>query len=268
VRTGTLPREELRSAFSHPPLLRGYAGSMIAMSIVLFIWWPRGPVIQYIRGGTVPSVFAAVAIGLYACMAFIGARMGAGDYPPAGAPGLREIAGLRQVSLPRLAIGRLGAAILHTLFLAALGLPFLIAAAGVSGAAPGAAAAALLGAGCSSLAFRALGLLLQALCERTAVRRVLLAALSLLVILLPLTLLPRVSAVSAMLTLGLAADAGGGASMGAAGPGGPGSGAALPGPFVVAAPASAASVLAALLLSAAALAVLASARRAAGRSGP
>ncbi len=196
-------RTELSAAFSRPAILRVYTYYLLAMSAIVFFWWPRGSLAASFREGAAPATFAAAALGLFGCLAYLNARLGAQDFPGKDVLALRDALTLTPVSVASIVFGKLAAGIAHTIFLLALGTPFLLAARGVSGAPPGAAASALVVAGCSALAFRLFGFLLFALFERRPVLKdVLLFFGGLALALLPMLAAPAANAVSTLLGLG------------------------------------------------------------------
>jgi hypothetical protein len=201
--SGALVRADLSAAFSRPSILRTYTYYLLAMSAIVFFWWPRGTLAASLRAGDAPITFAAAALGMFGCLAYLNARLGAEDYPGRESVGLREVLALAPVSAAGLVAGKLTAAALHTLFLLALGMPFLAAARGVSGVPLEAALEALLVAGCAALAFRSFGLLLYALLEQhPVVKDVLLLFCGLGLVFVPMLLAPAANPVSTLLALG------------------------------------------------------------------
>jgi hypothetical protein len=209
MRLNPVLRGGLAGAFSRPALLRAYACYLAAMAVVLFFWWPRASLASVFQGGPPPHTFTAAAVGLLACLAWLGTRFGAEDFSP-GDASLRDMAALTPVPLRVLVTGLLLLAAAHTLFLVALGAPFLAVSLSVSGIPPRSAAAALLLSGSAALAFRTLGILLCTLFTRRAwLRNLLLGLGALLLALLPLLLFPRASPLVAVLALGAGPAPGG-----------------------------------------------------------
>jgi hypothetical protein len=211
-------RGDLTAAFSRPTILRTYTYYLLAMSAIVFLWWPRGILSSSFREGSAPATFAAAALGMFGCLAYLNARLGAEDYPGRDAVGLRDVLTLTPVSVASLVAGKLAVAVLHTLFLLALGMPFLAVTLGVSGVPRAAAAAALAVAGCAALAFRAFGFLLFTLFEqRPALKDVLLLFCGLVLVFLPMLIAPAANPVSALLALGSAEGSGRQVALSAAG---------------------------------------------------
>ena len=67
----------LSAAFSRPAVLRAYVYYLSAMSFVLFFWWPRTGLSVVFEGGPAPRTFVAAAVGMFACLVYISARLGA-----------------------------------------------------------------------------------------------------------------------------------------------------------------------------------------------
>jgi hypothetical protein len=155
--------ESVRSAFSSEKMHRSCFFMALALAAAFIFWWPIGPLIFDIPSDGGPRTFLAVAVALCLCSAYIGARSSAEDYSPAAGARIREWVLLTPVSLKALVAGKVGFAVLHTLFLLALGAPFLLASLAVSGISADRAMAALLVAGAFTFALRTAGLFLLVL---------------------------------------------------------------------------------------------------------
>ena len=191
--------EGIRISFSRGKILRAYFLMAAVLSVVLFFWWPAGSFVLDLPAGGGPRTFPSVAIGLCICCAYIGARCGAEDYSPQKRAHLREYVALTPVSLFVLVVGKAAFALLHTLFLLALGAPFVLASLAVSGTAADRALGAFLVIGAFSFAFRMYGLLLLALIgARRLLRDMALLASGVLFLVITLTLTPVVNPVSAL----------------------------------------------------------------------
>jgi ABC-type transport system involved in cytochrome c biogenesis permease component len=155
--------EGARTYFSHAPVLRSYLFAVGLSGLALLVWWPRESLVAVLRTGRAPDTFAAAATGLYAALAYLGARYGSEAYAPESVRKIQEYVTLTPVPLLSIVLGKAAFAFLHTLFLLVLGAPLLAASLAVSGLSPVAALEALLVIGAATLAARAYGLVLLVL---------------------------------------------------------------------------------------------------------
>jgi hypothetical protein len=155
--------ESAKACFSERSILRACIVSASVLAGLLVLWWPRGPIVSSLPPMPGPRTLVVVSAGLLAVLAWLSARLGADDLAPGSFIPVREYARLTPGAAGSAVRGKLAFGLLHTVFLVALGSPFVLAAAGVSGASPGAALRILAVAGSAAFAFRALGLLLLSL---------------------------------------------------------------------------------------------------------
>jgi hypothetical protein len=150
--------EGVRNYFTQPGILRSYLALIGMNGLVLLLWWPRATFEAVLRSGNSPDTFTVVAIVLYFCLAYLGARYGSEGFSPETQVQLREYVTLTPVPLASIIAGKVVFALLHTVFLLALGAPFLLASLAVSGAGPSSSLPALLVIGAATLAVRMYGL--------------------------------------------------------------------------------------------------------------
>jgi len=200
-------REGIRMSFSQGAMLRSYLTMAALLAVVCFFSWPLGSIALDAGSAGIPGTFSAVMVGLLACCAWISARSGAEGYSPETLAGLGEYATLTPVSLAALVAGKAAFGLLHTIFLLALGVPFMIASLAVSGVDPSRAGEALLVAGAFSFASRMLGLLLRALLgARTFLVNSLLFACGGLFLVVTILAAPALNPITALLRLAAAAS--------------------------------------------------------------
>ncbi len=200
-------QEGFKVYFSHAMILRTYVVMLAILGAVLFFWWPRGPVAASFFPNTAPRTFTAVAMGWLAVLAWLSARYGAEDYSSGSFIQLREYVTLAPARVGTAVAGKTGFAVLHTIFLLALGLPFVLASLAVSAVPPVNAARALLVVGAAAAASRMLGtFLLVALGGRALLRDLLMIAAALAAIPASMAAFPAANPVSAILSLGGSAD--------------------------------------------------------------
>ena len=179
MRTNPLASADLRSSFSHPGALRVWAIFLGVLALVLYAWWPRGSLAWHLRTSTPPQTFTAVAIVLFFLAGYLNARAGAGEYAPADETVLTDLVVLTPVRIGAVVAGRLAAGALTALFQLVLGLPFLLAALGVSGVSASVLPAVAAVVVSAALAWRASALALRiALPEHALLRDMLLLAAS------------------------------------------------------------------------------------------
>jgi hypothetical protein len=199
--------EGARIYFSHRAILRTYAVLLAVLAGMLVFWWPRGAVAGSLPPADGPRTLAVVAVGLFVAVAWLSARYGAEDYSSSSFIRMTEDVALTPLPLASVIGGKLSFALLHTLFLLALGAPFLLAALGVSGVPPGAAFRILLVVGSSAVACRALGLfLLTVLGEHALIRDLVMLSAGCVSIPASMAAFPPANPVSAILSLSGAAN--------------------------------------------------------------
>jgi hypothetical protein len=153
-------REGFRAYFAQRTILRSYLLIPGALAVALMIAWPQDTVEGVLRGGPATDAFSVVSACFLVLVLYLGGRYGAEDYATDTLGNLREYVTLPAASPGSLVAGKAAFALLHTVFLVALGVPFLLAALGVSGAAPGSLARALAVVAATGLAVRMYGLFL------------------------------------------------------------------------------------------------------------
>jgi hypothetical protein len=156
-------RDGFRAYFSQRAILRSYLLIPCALAVALIVTWPQDTLAGVLRGGPATDCFTVAAVCLLAFVLYLGARYGSEDYAPDALGSLREYVTLTPASIASLVAGKAAFAVLHTAFLLSLGAPFLVAALGVSGAAPGALLRSLAVLAAASLGARMYGLLLLCL---------------------------------------------------------------------------------------------------------
>jgi hypothetical protein len=160
--------EGTRIYFAQVSILRTYLVLVGLAGLALLVWWPRESLVAALRRGGAPDSFAAAAIGLYVALMYLGARYGSEAYTPDTIRRLQEYVKLTPVPLRSIVLGKVGFAVLHTVFLLALGAPLLLASLAVSGLEPVAVLEALLVIGAATLAVRMYGLILLVLLDARA----------------------------------------------------------------------------------------------------
>jgi hypothetical protein len=179
MRANPVASADLRASFSHGGALRVWAVFLSALALVLYAWWPRSGLAWHLRMSTPPQTFAAAAIALFFLTGYLNARAGAGEYAPAGETALADLVAHTPVPVAAVVAGRLAAGAVTVLVQLLLGLPFLLAALGVSGVSATALPAVAAVVAGSALAWRASALALRlALPEHGVLRDVLLLAAS------------------------------------------------------------------------------------------
>ena len=177
--TNPVATAELRASFSHAGALRAWAAFLGVLAAVLYAWWPRSDLAWHLRTGTPPGTFAAVAIALFLLTGYLNARSGAGEYAPAAETSLADLVALTPVPVGAVVAGRLAAGALTVLFQLLLGLPFLLAALGVSGVSASVLPSVAAVVAAAAMAWRMSGLALRlALPEHPVLGDVLLLAAS------------------------------------------------------------------------------------------
>jgi hypothetical protein len=193
--------EGVRTFFVQEAILRSYLALVGVIGLALLLWWPRASLDAVVRSGVFPGTFTTVSIGLYLCLTYLGARYGSEGFTPEAQGKVREYAVLTQVSLATIVAGRTLFALLHTLFLLALGTPFLLASLAVSGGGPGLMLPVLLVIGAATFAVRMYGLLTLVLLERQVGRDLCLAAGVILFLVVSSLVLPAVNPITALLSI-------------------------------------------------------------------
>jgi hypothetical protein len=175
MRVAGLPfvAEGIRTYASQRSILRTYLFIPGALAIALLLTWPQGTVQSVYVGGAAADAFTVVGVTCLLILLYLGGRYGAEDYSPETFVNLREYITLTPASVASLVAGKAAFSIVHTIFLVALGAPFLLSASSVSGAPGGSVAGVLSLLATSALAARMYGLFLLAVMGR---RRLLRAA--------------------------------------------------------------------------------------------
>jgi hypothetical protein len=178
MRTNPVAAADLRASFGDPGALRSYALLLGALAAVLYAWWPRSDLAWHLRTATTPQTFTAVAVTLLLMMAWLNARAGAFDDREGETP-LADLVAHTPLTVAAVVAGRIVSGALVVLFQVLLGLPFLLAALGVSGVPAAALPGVLALVAAAALAWRAAGLALRlVLPSHGTVRDVLLFASS------------------------------------------------------------------------------------------
>jgi hypothetical protein len=163
--------EGARTYFSGQPFLRSYLALVGLAGVSLFLWWPRVSFESVLRASAFPGTFTGVAIGLYLCLTYLGARYGSEGFSPEAQVQLRDYVLLTPVPLASIVAGKAMFALLHTVFLLALGTPFLLASLAVSGGGPSLVLPALAVIGAATFAVRMFGLFALAVMESSQFAR-------------------------------------------------------------------------------------------------
>jgi hypothetical protein len=178
MRTNPVAAADLRASFGDTGALRGHALLLGALAAVLYAWWPRSDLAWHLRTATPPQTFTAVAVALFLLAGWANARAGAGD-ERAGEIRLADLVARTPVTVAAVLAGRLVAGLLAALFQVLLGLPFLLAALGVSGISASVLPGVLALVAAAAMAWRSAGLALRlVLPSHGALRDVLLFASS------------------------------------------------------------------------------------------
>ncbi len=193
--------EGVRTYFAQETILRSYLALVGVISLALLLWWPRASLDAVVRGGAIPATFTSVCIGLYVCLTYLGARYGSEGFSQEAQVKLREYAVLTPVSLGSIVAGKTLFALLHTLFLLALGAPFLLASLAVSGGDLPLILPALLVIGASTFAVRMYGLLTLVLLERQVARDVCCAMGIILFLVVSALTVPAANPIAALLSI-------------------------------------------------------------------
>ncbi len=178
MRTNPVAAADLRASFGDTGALRAHALLLGVLAAVLYAWWPRSDLAWHLRTATPPQTFTAVAVALFLLAGWVNARAGAGD-EQAGETRLADLVAHTPVTVAAVLAGRLVAGLLAALFQVLLGLPFLLAALGVSGISASVLPGVLALVAAAAMAWRAAGLALRlVLPSHGALRDVLLFASS------------------------------------------------------------------------------------------
>jgi hypothetical protein len=188
--------------FSLQPFLHSYLALVGLAGLSLFLWWPRVSFESVMRTDAFPGTFPGVAIGLYVCLTYLGARYGSEGFSPEAQVQLRDYVLLTPVPLASIVAGKAMFALLHTVFLLALGAPFLLASLAVSGGGPSLVLPALLVIGAATFAVRMYGLLALVLMESSQVaRNVFLATGIILYLVVTAVSMPAANPIAAILSI-------------------------------------------------------------------
>jgi hypothetical protein len=160
MRANPVAAADLRASLGDPSALRAHAIFLGALAAVLYAWWPRSELAWHLRTATPPRTFTAVAVTLLLLMAWLNARAGAGE-DRAGETPLADLVAHTPVTVAAVVTGRIAAGAVTVLFQILLGLPFLLAALGVSGVPAAALPGVLALVAAAALAWRAAGLALR-----------------------------------------------------------------------------------------------------------
>lgn len=193
--------EGVRIYFGQEAILRSYLALVGVVGLALLLWWPRAGLDAIARTGAFPGTFTTVCIGLYACLTYLGARYGSEGFSPEAQVKVRDYALLPQVSLASLVAGKTLFALLHTLFLLALGAPFLLASLAVSGGGVALMLPALLVIGAATFAVRMYGFLILVLLEKQVGRNLALAAGVILFLVVSPLAAPAMNPIAALLSI-------------------------------------------------------------------
>ena len=207
--------EGARICFSQRAVLRASALLVAILGCVLVLWWPRGPVASSLQPLAGPRTLTVVSVSLLAALAWLSARLGAEDHASSSFISMEGYVGLvagddarlRCRAVATVIRGKLAFGLVHTIFLLALGSPFVLAAVGVSGASFTTGLCILLVAGAAATGFRMLGLfLLTALPGHALVRDMVMLVAGAAGLAACTALLPAASPLSALLALAAAVD--------------------------------------------------------------
>ncbi|MGD0726696.1 MAG: hypothetical protein ABSB63_14185 [Spirochaetia bacterium] len=193
--------EGVRTYFVQQTILRSYLALVGVVGVALLLWWPRTSFDAVVRTGVFPGTFTSVAIGLYVCLTYLGARYGSEGFSPEAQVQLRDYALLTPVPLASIVAGKALFALLHTLFLLSLGAPFLLASLAVSGGGLSLVLPALLVIGAATFAVRMYGLLTLVLLERQVARDVALAVGTIMFLIISALVVPAANPIVAILSI-------------------------------------------------------------------
>jgi hypothetical protein len=194
--------EGARIYFSQPPFLLSYLGLAGLAGLTLFLSWPRVSFASVLGADAYPGTFTGVAICLYLCLTYLGARYGSEGFSSEARVQLRDYVLLTPVSLASIVAGKALFAFLHTAFLLALGAPFLLASLAVSGGGPSLLFPALAVIGGATFAVRMFGFFALVLMESSQfARNVCLTAGVILFLLVTALVLPAANPIAAILSI-------------------------------------------------------------------
>jgi hypothetical protein len=192
--------EGIREYSSWEAILHTYLLLPGSLGLALLVVWPRGTFETVLRASSFPDPFTVIAAGFLIVLVYLSARHGAEDYSPDSLRQLREYVTLTPVPLSSVVAGKAAFAAGHTLFLMALGAPFLLASMAVSGVTLGRTLPAIAVIGASGFAARMFGLLVLAVAGNHGLRRdAILLPCIILYLAATLFLLPSVNPISAVL---------------------------------------------------------------------
>ena len=213
MRTNPVAAADLRATFGDQSALRSHAFLLGALAVVLYAWWPHSDLAWHLRTATPPQTFTAVAVALLLLAGWLNARAGTGDERSGETP-LADLVAHTPVTVAEVVAGRLTAGLLAVLFQLLLGLPFLLAALGVSGVSASVLPGVLALVAAAAMAWRTVGLALRlVLPSHGALRDVLLFASSAAYLAATYAVAPAVNPLAALVD----AAGGGGRRLAAAG---------------------------------------------------
>jgi hypothetical protein len=202
VKANPVASADLRATFGHAGSLRAWTLFLGVLAVVLYAWWPRSGLAWHLRTAQPPQTFAAVSVVLFLLAGYLNARWGAGEYAPAGEAALADLVALTPVRVAAVVAGRLAAGALTVLFQLALGLPFLVAALGVSGLPASVLPAVAAVVACSAMAWRVSALALRlVLPDHPILRDLLLLASSAVYLAATFVALPAANPLTALVDL-------------------------------------------------------------------
>jgi hypothetical protein len=154
--------EGIRTYASSRSILRTYIFIPAALAIALLVTWPQGTIQGVFLGVAAADSFTVLSVMCLLLLLYLGGRYGSEDYSPETFVNLREYVSLTPASAGSLVAGKAAFSVVHTIFLVALGAPFLLSAASVSGAPRGSLSGVLALLATAAFAARMYGLLLLA----------------------------------------------------------------------------------------------------------
>jgi hypothetical protein len=152
--------EGISAYFLLARIRRLYHVHLIAMGLLVFLWWPKNPITTFMQFESAPSTFQVVAVGCLIILAYLNALFGGEIFQRDAFHRLPDWLHYTPISTWKLLWGKIGFALLHALFLTLISVPFIFLAASPSGLSLSQQAVTLLILFVSSGAYRVIGIFL------------------------------------------------------------------------------------------------------------
>jgi hypothetical protein len=133
MRGNPLVTEVLAGLTRHGKAQRDYLGLLVLQALVVFVWWPKGELVQALESQHGPHTLTAAVIAAGIAMAYVALRAGAEEILLPGQHGLQDWALATSLGLGRILRGYLLGQVIYSLHLLALSSPLLAMAFTVSG---------------------------------------------------------------------------------------------------------------------------------------